>query len=156
MDREILFRAKDINNNWVYGSYFKHIERQICPIGNDSLKEEDIEHLMIRDSFADWNMPKEIECVRIKPDTVGQYIEIKDKNDVEVYEGDIIKFNYYGKEKISSVIEYSMGVYGFFIDSESNESDDYWTIADLIANVGKDFEVVGNIYENKELLESEE
>lgn len=85
-----------------------------------------------------------------------QYIEIKDKNDVEVYEGDIIKFDYYGKEEISSVIEYSMGVYGFFIDGVSSEADDYWTIADLIANVGKDFEVVGNIYENKELLESEE
>lgn len=65
MTREILFRAKDINNNWAYGSYFKHIKRQICPIDNDSLKEEDIEHLMIRDSFADWNMPKEIECLII-------------------------------------------------------------------------------------------
>lgn len=156
MSREILFRAKDINNNWVYGSYFKHIERQICHIGNDSLKGEDIEHLIIRDSFADWNMPKTIECVRIKPDTVGQYIEIKDKNDVEVYEGDIIKFDYYGKEIISSVIEYSMGVYGIFIDGESREADDYWTIADLIANVGKDFEVIGNIYEDSEMLESEE
>lgn len=86
-----------------------------------------------------------------------QYIEIEDKNDVEVYEDDIIKFDYYGKE-ISSVIEYSMGVYGFFIDGGSSEADYYyyWTIADLIANVGKDFEVIGNIYEDSEMLESEE
>ena len=154
MTREILFRAKDINNNWVYGSYFKHIKRQICPIGNDSLKEEDIEHLIIRDSFADWNMPKEIECVKIKPDTVGQYIGLEDKNRVRVFEDDIIKFNYNDKE-IYCAIEYSMGVYGVLIEGKCFEYTDFCTIADLIGYVGSDFEVVGNIYENKELLDGE-
>ena len=155
MSREILFRAKDINNNWVYGSYFKHIKRQICPIGNDSLKEEDIEHLMIRDSFADWNMPKEIECVRINPDTVGQYIGLKDKNRVRVFEGDIIKFNYNDKE-VYSAIEYNGGVYGVLIKGKCFEYIDFWTMTDLVGYVGSNFEVVGNIYENKELLEREE
>ena len=156
MTREILFRAKDINNNWAYGSYFKHIKRQICPIGNDSLKEEDIEHLIIRDCFADWNMPKEIECVRIKPDTVGQYIGLEAKREAKIFEDDIIKF-FYNNKKYYRAIKYSMGEYGVLIEGECISMEaNFLTIADLIGYVGCDLEVVGNIYDNKELLESEE
>lgn len=141
MSREILFRAKDINNNWVYGSYFKHIERQTYPVG-------DIEHLIIRDSFADWNMPKEIECVRINPDTVGQYIGLEDKKETKIFEGDIIKF-FYNNKKFYRAIKYSMGEYGVLIERKCIMKANFLTMADLIGCVGGDFEVVGNIYENK-------
>ena len=71
MNRQIEFRARDKNTGrWVYGSYFKHITRQIAPLG-DSLKEEDIEHYIIKNVFTDWNMPKPIDFVMVDGKTVG-------------------------------------------------------------------------------------
>lgn len=84
-----------------------------------------------------------------------QYIGLKDKNKVRVFEGDVIKFNYNDKE-VYSAIEYSMGVYGVLIKGKCFEYTDFWTMTDLVGYVGSNFEVVGNIYENKELLEREE
>lgn len=46
------------------GWYIYHINRQPAPFG-DSLKEEDIEHLVAITSSADWNMPTRLELKRI-------------------------------------------------------------------------------------------
>ena len=57
--REILFRAKRIDDEeWVEGYYIYHIKRTICPIG-DSLKPEDEQHVIMQDAFSDWNMPRD-------------------------------------------------------------------------------------------------
>ena len=71
-----------------------------------------------------------------------QYTELKDKNNKEIYEGDIFHI---GSEKIRYVVEWiDCGLKGRQIRNKSWIGLDYWK---------DDIEVIGNIYENPELME---
>lgn len=54
---------------WAVGYYVMHLNRTPCPFG-DSYREEDVEHLVIRDGFSDWNMPRGMEAVEVLPETL--------------------------------------------------------------------------------------
>ena len=70
---------------------------------------------------------------------IMQYIGIKDKNNIEIYEGDIVK---YFKDELG-IIKFLRG--SFIIDGNTGY--------DNFLNLGEQIEVIGNIYENQELLE---
>ena len=74
-----------------------------------------------------------------------QYTGLKDKNNKEIYEGDIFHI---GSKKILYVVEWiDCGLKGRQIKNKSWIGLDYWK---------DDIEVIGNIYENPELMEDEE
>lgn len=82
---------------WVEGVYFKHYNRQVSPLG-DELKPEDIDHLIIRSGFADWNMPRQLEAVPINPDTVCERTDKLDVKKNYIWENDVIEFEDTGED----------------------------------------------------------
>ena len=80
---------------------------------------------------------------------VMQYTGLKDKNGKEIYEGDIVKYKYTSREQIAE-IKYNKEKLGFdFADNKVNLS--YAYNFRQINNI----EVIGNIYENSELLKED-
>ena len=83
----------------------------------------------------------------VVPETVGQYTGLTDKNGNKIFEGDIVKAydNYTGMTFIG-VVKFGNG--SFYICELHSNSHYRWNDYEV--------EVVGNIFENSELLEVEE
>ena len=75
----------------------------------------------------------------LKNSILNQYTGLKDKNDVEIYEGDIMMAPYMKKKPC--VVEYSKTLAKFTMSGKFN-----------FTAIDSNLEVIGNIYENPELL----
>lgn len=129
--REILFRGKRLDNDeWVEGFY------STVYFGNGR------EPAIIPDEEFKW------EPFRVNPETVGQYTGLTDKNGKKIFEGDIVK---YGNSPCLVVFEQRNGTAYFGIVISEIETYGFGNYAspDVV-------EVIGNIYDNPELLEVEE
>lgn len=125
--RTIKFRAKNLDGAWVYGFYIEE-ERQ-------TLNGFEKKYFIVKDGY-----------VYVKPDTVGQFTERFDKNGDEIYEGDIVKTN-----NGVGIVRYNAKQW-FYEVAEVNEPLDNERKPGGIPE--EDWEVLGNIYDNLELLKS--
>ena len=135
MNREILFRGKrDDTGEWAEGFYCGGNERK-------TLRPCIFVYIPDRQSY---------DCQDIIPETVGQYTGLKDIHGVKIFEGDIIK--QYEKTQFGDpvsdfgLIKWDNKECMLFRTSTRIGKDRLVTSRDI-------YEVVGNIYDNPELLE---
>jgi len=161
MMREILFRGKSLmTGKWITGGYFKHINRMPHPMG-DCIKPKDIDHLIIQSRFADWGMPRGVEGYEVDPETVGQWIGLNDIEGTKIFEGDILEIRY--DDVLHDHLKHYRSVkwfgelgYPVFDFSDSTKLDrGHQMIWSQVVEKAY-YRVVGNIYDNPELLEGGE
>lgn len=143
MQREIKYRGKDVKSKqWIYGTYYKHEKVTLCPMGltEKDIKENEL-HLIINGGFSDWNLPAKLNGYEVIPETVGQFTGLTDKNEKDIYEGDI--YHQGDKNILYVVVWHDNGFVGKQIRANSYAGLSYW----------KDrIEILGNIHDNPELL----
>lgn len=103
-----------------------------------------------------WGGICESDCFDFKDVILMQSTGLKDKNGKEIFEGDIVTDG-----DVISYIKYHQTLgfyminkYGFGIPFGQGVDVEYFE--EFAVHVSKTFEVIGNIYENQELLEEEE
>lgn len=122
--REILFRGKRTDNGeWVYGNLVRGCNKKYAYIVEFGNEE-------LCRNYVDVNL-----------ETVGQYTGLTDKNGTKIFEGDIVTMPSYNGGRCKSVVYFKSGK--FAVDGSNYGFKDIRP---------KNMLVIGNIYDNPELL----
>ena len=125
--REILFRGKRTGDyEWIEGSLCTTIP-----------SDEDFYTISYFD-FEGYYIEEKVIL-----ETVGQYTGVTDKNGTKIFEGDIVKRFWSGKMCIYQV-DYDNGLASFIGQAGTSFT--------TFGYDSEEFEVIGNIYDNPELL----
>lgn len=115
--REILFRGKDIKGNWYEGL---------------------LAHNIAKDEWYISNKAGISTAYQVRPETIGQFTGLTDKNGTKIFEGDIVEYE--GKRYSINYLPH----YARFSAVKPN------TVFCVFAY--QRGEVIGNIYDNPELI----
>ena len=152
---EILFRGKrKSDSEWVYGYYVQT---------NDFLDERKL-NLIFEANSVNYPHGEIVGVHEVDPDMVGQYTGLTDKNDTKIFDGDILHFG--DKNYLvfwnGECFQWQMRIRkdGFSFPIYCGQDTGYpvecitldWVAAEIPILGTMSTEIVGNIYDNPELL----
>ena len=148
MNREILFKAKlkdwktnPEHNRWIEGFYLNRKETTYC--FKDDYEKYPVKtlHFIAEEHMTDWGLPNTFGLYEIDPDTLCQYTGIDDKKDNKIWENDIVK-------AYNDVYTVKWNELSFRYELKSDGFD-----CELGHFFDDELKVIGNIFDNKEILE---
>ena len=116
MNREILFRGKQVS--WIYGGIHITADKR-CLIINHSGE------------------------YGVEPESVGQFTELRDKNNSPIWQGDIVKFYHKGEYVTAEIVWNKLGMWS--LKYKGGYVNNYYIFTENI-------EIVGNMFDNPKLL----
>lgn len=147
--REIKFRGYSVDDDkWVYGFYVF----------------DEFKGANGRAGIAVVDTPLGFELTTVHPKSVGQYTGLKDKSGTEIYEGDILYFKKTLKQpsgdlthEVTGQVQYRKGMPqldGKTKQMQGDEENEHESRSILLSP--EIYKVIGNIFENPELIERQE
>ena len=146
--REILFRGKRTDNGeWVEGYY--------CNLGGNHPR-------VLKDNIFIGKIGRVLEFknIDVLPETVGQYTGLTDKNGTKIFEGDIVKcLDTINDIEFNAVVEFGNPNHEYNWGYQLKHISGDMPNLDILCWVdmeetGAFIEVIGNIYDSPELLET--
>ena len=146
--REILFRGKRTDNGeWVEGYY--------CNLGGNHPR-------VLKDNIFIGKIGRVLEFknIDVLPETVGQYTGLTDKNGTKIFEGDIVKcLDTINDIEFNAVVEFGNPNHEYNWGYQLKHISGDMPNLDILCWVdteetGAFIEVIGNIHDNPELLET--
>ena len=156
--REIKFRGIRVDNNeWIYGTFIV--------IKNVFDEEDPEEKIMFFDSKWIAGCEAIGECwIEVKPETVGEFTGPKDKNGVEIFEGDIVETNgelfriidnsktglFQSCKYIITWVDDSWGTKIIYNSRWNSKFNKYGSLSRGLS--AKHYTIIGNIHQNPSML----
>jgi len=142
--REIKFRGKDCSGKWRYGAY-------------------------IPTEFTQWQEPSIFDGhhrAEVDGETLGQYTGCKDVYGEEIYEGDILEDmseNTVTYKRLRMIVRFGefnalesgLQNLGFYVEIPKDKHTYIWSRSLKFWLEGDGVRVIGNVFDNPELLEEE-
>jgi len=135
------------DDKWIYGSlinnaFFKKGTKEACCYIFDNEMAPDYD---CWEDIAEW-----ISYLEVDPKSIGQYIGMKDKNDDKLYKGDIVQYIIAWPEDGNPIMTRKEIIY----DDENLCFCLKYSQQLLTCQFSHEFEKVGNVYENPELVKA--
>lgn len=140
MKREIKFRGKTESNQFIFGDLIQYEN------GDTAIWEKEI-------TGYGYEATQISNRTKVDKGTIGQFTGLHDKNGKEIYEGDILmcigeRNDNKGRKYYRKVL-FNNGAFGMTVPEYKCIS----ALCNHVVNGKLNWEVIGNIYDNPELLE---